>query len=67
MHDKDEQTSILGAENRNLNERTRSQSAQIAEYEAEHAAFMKEKAMMREDLLRAQAEREDAIALAQDW
>lgn len=28
---------------------------------------MKEKAMMREDLLRAQAEREDAIALAQDW
>ena len=67
LHDRDEKSSLLDADNRGLHERVRAQAAQISEYEAEHTAFMKERGLMREDLLRLQSEKDDALALANDW
>lgn len=66
LHNKDEEANILDHDNRSLNERCRQMAAQLAEYEAEHANLMKERASMRESLINVESAKTEAFDLANE-
>ena len=66
LHNVDHQANALNQDNRSLQDRMRGMSSQLGEYETEHANLLKERAIMRENLVQMESEKNEMINRFED-